>query len=187
MKISCNISDNAIYDYSENERYSLGIKGDNPLICIGFNPSTACPNNYDNTIRRLIGIVENNIDYDSWIMLNIYPQRATDPNNLDEELNEDIHKYNLQIIKRYIKDNSRILCSWGTSIDEREYLGNCLIDIYDGILSKKQNVRYFHIGELTRGRRRHPRHILSRERIDYELREFDMDGYINRLRMRQAG
>jgi hypothetical protein len=185
MKISCNISDNAIYDYSENERYSLGIKGDNPLICIGSNPSTACPNNYDNTIRRLIGIVENNIDYDSWIMLNIYPQRATDPNNLDRELNTTIHNENKKKIEQYASDNSRILCSWGALINERVYLRNCLIDIYDNILNKKQNIRYFRIGELLRDG--HPRHILSHGEIDYELREFDMNGYMNRLRMRQAG
>jgi hypothetical protein len=183
MKICCNISDDAIYDYSENERYSLGIKGDNPLICIGLNPSTACPNNYDNTIRRLIGIVENNEDYDSWIMLNIYPQRATDPDNLDRELNKKIHNKNLEVIERYINDNSRILCSWGDLINERVYLRNCLIDIYN-ILNQKQNVRYFHIGELTR--EGNPRHILfARGNVLNDFTRY-MDGYINRFRPRQA-
>jgi hypothetical protein len=181
MIISCNISDNAIYDCSENVRYSLGIKGENPLICIGINPSTACPNNYDNTIRRLIGIVENNVEYDSWIMLNIYPQRATDPRNLDRQRNEDIHNKNKQIIERYIKDNSSILCSWGASINDRAYLRNCLIDIYDDILYKKENIRYFHIGELLIDR--NPGKFLFAN-ANERLNDFNMDDYIKRLRMR---
>jgi hypothetical protein len=178
MKISCNISDNAIYDYSENERYSLGIKGERPLFCIGLNPSTACPNNYDNTIRRLIGIVGNNVDYDSWIMLNIYPQRATDPRDLDRQRNDIIHNKNLEIIERYINDNSRILCSWGALIKKRAYLIDCLIDIYNK-LNQAQNIRYFHIGELLIGG--HPRHILSHGEIDYELNNFNMNYYINNI------
>jgi hypothetical protein len=183
MKISCYITENDIYDYSENERYSLGIKGDNPLICIGLNPSTACPNNYDNTIRRLIGILGNNEEYDSWIMLNIYPQRAKDPRDLDRQRNEDIHNKNKQIIERYVKDNSGILCSWGASIDDRAYLRNCLIDIYDGILNRKENIRYFHIGELLINGS--PGKFLFAN-ANNELLDFDMDDYINRLRVRQA-
>jgi hypothetical protein len=176
MKISCYISDNAIYDYSENERYSLGIKGEKPLICIGLNPSTACPNNYDNTISRLVEIKGNNVGYDSWIMLNIYPQRAKDPKDLDRQRNEEIHNKNKQIIEQYVSDNSIILCSWGAYIDDRAYLRNCLIDIYNGILNRKENIRYFHIGELLG--EGHPRSI-SRGRVDYELRDFNMDYYIN--------
>ena len=34
--------------YSEY-RYILGTRGKNPLICIGINPSTAEPDNLDNT------------------------------------------------------------------------------------------------------------------------------------------
>jgi hypothetical protein len=169
---------NYIYDYSENERYSLGIKGEKPLICIGINPSSASPNNYDNTMKKLVRIVKNNKkDYDSWIMLNIYPQRATDPNNLDEDLNETFHKRNLEIIKRYANDNSRILCSWGTLIidNERSYLKKCLIEIYN-LLNKKQNINYYHIDKLTKDG--HPRHILYAN-LNGGLNKFDMENYIN--------
>ena len=37
--------------YSEY-RYILGTRGKNPLICIGINPSTAQPDDLDNTLDR---------------------------------------------------------------------------------------------------------------------------------------
>jgi hypothetical protein len=180
MKICCSILENDIYDASETERYSLGIKGQKTLFCIGINPSTACPNNYDNTMKRLKKIVEKNKkDYDSWTMLNIYPQRTTDPNNLDieEKFNKIIHKKNLQIIDQYIKNDSKILCSWGTLINERIYLKNCLKEIYV-LLNKKLNIKYFHIDELTKDG--HPMHILY-AKMDNGLNDFVMDNYIKNI------
>ena len=38
--------------YSEY-RYILGTRGKNPLICIGVNPSTAEPDNLDNTLKSV--------------------------------------------------------------------------------------------------------------------------------------
>jgi hypothetical protein len=176
---------NDIYDYSENERYSLGIKGEKPLICIGINPSTASPNNYDNTMKKLVRIVNNSKkNYDSWIMLNIYPQRATDTNDLDEELNTIIHNKNLKIIEKYANNNSKILCSWGTLLIDKErlYLQECLIEIYD-LLNKKQNIKYYHIDRLTRDG--HPKHILFAN-LGNGLIDFDMKDYINTKIKKQA-
>ena len=62
-------------------RYALGQVFDEngkTLICFGINPSTACPDSLDNTINKIIKIAHFN-GYDNWIMLNIYPQRATNP------------------------------------------------------------------------------------------------------------
>ena len=42
--------------YSEY-RYILGTRGKNPLICIGINPSTAEPDNLDNTLKSVERIV----------------------------------------------------------------------------------------------------------------------------------
>ena len=63
-------------------RFVLGKKGKKTLLCIGTNPSTATPSKLDNTLKT-VKRFSKDLEYDSWIMLNIYPQRATNPNNLD--------------------------------------------------------------------------------------------------------
>ena len=56
--------------YSEY-RYILGTKGKNPLICIGITPSTAEPDNLDNTLKSVERIAHGN-GFDSFIMFNVY-------------------------------------------------------------------------------------------------------------------
>ena len=34
-------------------RYILGTRGERPLICVGINPSTAAPNDLDNTLKSV--------------------------------------------------------------------------------------------------------------------------------------
>ncbi|GMO48595.1 MAG: hypothetical protein Pg6C_11170 [Treponemataceae bacterium] len=158
-----------IYDISSNnqERFSLGVTGSKTLFCFGVNPSTATPDAYDNAMKRLKRIAYAN-KYDSWLMLNLYPQRATDSKNLNTVLNAAIHKENLRCIEKYIQDDSDILCSWGNSIGRRAYLRCCLIDIYE-ILRQKKNLRWYFINALTKDG--NPRHI-SRQNIPIGLNQF---------------
>ena len=51
-------------------RYTLGKSGNNPLIVIGVNPSTAEPENLDPTLRQVKSRALS-MGYDSWIMINI--------------------------------------------------------------------------------------------------------------------
>ena len=53
--------------YSEY-RYILGTRGKNPLICIGINPSTAKPDDLDNTLKSVERIALGN-GFDSFIPL----------------------------------------------------------------------------------------------------------------------
>ena len=62
--------------YSEY-RYILGTRGKNPLICIGINPSTAAPDDLDNTLKSVERIALGN-GFDSFIMFNVYAQRGRD-------------------------------------------------------------------------------------------------------------
>ena len=64
-------------------RYVLGRRGTNPLICIGINPSTADPTRLDPTLQSVDRIAKNN-GFDGFMMMNVYPQRATVPNDLDQ-------------------------------------------------------------------------------------------------------
>ncbi len=64
-------------------RYVLGRVGRRPLVCIGINPSTAQPGALDPTLKSVERLANAN-GFDSWIMFNVYPQRATNPNDMDK-------------------------------------------------------------------------------------------------------
>ncbi|MGI6767129.1 MAG: DUF1643 domain-containing protein [Lentihominibacter sp.] len=113
-----------LYKNSEDNccRYVLGTMGKNPLICVGVNPSTAEPNKLDNTIRSVDRIAARN-GYDSWIMLNLYPQRATNPNEIDKNAQRNLMTTNFEHINALLTQysGSDIWAAWGTLIEKREY------------------------------------------------------------------
>ncbi len=124
-----------LYENSNDNsaRYVLGQifnpKG-KTLVCFGVNPSTACPECLDPTIRKIIKIGNNN-GYENWIMLNIYPQRATNPNDMDLECCEILVKTNLLHIRNIIENyrDCDILFAYGNLISKRKYLKMCLDEI----------------------------------------------------------
>lgn len=85
--------------YSEY-RYILGTRGSKPLICIGINPSTAQPDALDNTLKSVERIALGN-GFDSFIMFNVYAQRATKPDMMEKECNPKLHQENMAAF-RYI-------------------------------------------------------------------------------------
>src|SRR3546814_13723214 len=62
-------------------RFVLGTVGDNPLVCVGVNPTTAAPRAPDLTVSKVMGFATRN-GFDSWVMLNLYPHRSTDPKGM---------------------------------------------------------------------------------------------------------
>jgi len=152
-------------------RFALGVKGDKTLIFLGVNPSTAIPEKYDQTMNRVKGIaLENN--YNSWIMFNLYPQRATKPNNLEIKCNEIIHKENLKVISDLISPKSIVVAAWGNLIKKRSYLINCLKDIVKELENKE--ILWKHFGSLTKeGNPRHPLFLKNNEEInDFNIMDY---------------
>ena len=80
--------------YSEY-RYILGTRGKKPLICIGINPSTARPDDLDNTLKSVERIAHAN-GFDSFLMFNVYAQRATDPDSMERSCNMLLHRENMK-------------------------------------------------------------------------------------------
>ena len=78
-KISYYIGDDEV-------RYVLGQPGNNNLLVIGVNPSTATPEEPDQTIKKVMEISKAN-GYGGWIMVNLYPQRSTNPNGMTFDQN----------------------------------------------------------------------------------------------------
>lgn len=165
-------------DYKEY-RYILGTKGDNPLICIGINPSTAAPDNLDNTLKSVERIAKGN-GYDSFIMFNVYAQRATRPDDMDKELNLLLHRENMKafeyILSLYKSEKPSVWAAWGTIVEMRPYLKQCLRDMVD--ISYKYDAKWFSSGAISK--KGHPHHPLYLKR-DSSLDEFDMEKYLSIL------
>ena len=163
-----------IYSNSKNnlERYILGETSKKTLVCIGINPSTAEPDKLDNTVNRVKSRALS-LNYDSWIMINLYPQRATDPNDLHREINTDIHKKNLDEIKKLFNEKPYdIWAAWGTLIEKRPYMVSCLKSVYEMI---GQESKWFTIGK--RSKNGHPHHPLYlKNKLPADL--FDIERYI---------
>lgn len=170
---------NWIYENDNNNRvrYTLGVKGVKSLLCFGINPSTAEPGDLDNTLKAVKRLAEIN-GYDSWIMMNIYPQRATDPNNIHKRINREIHRKNVEHIETILKSGTvDIWAAWGTLIEKRKFLVPCLLDIYE--VTKHYPSRWITIGKKSKAG--HPHHPLYL-RSDSDVEDFDVAGYVERLR-----
>lgn len=163
-------------DSENRSRFVLGTKGERTLICIGINPSTAEPNNLDNTLKS----VEKNSyknGFDSWLMLNVYPQRSTDPNGMHDVRDEKIHQDNLIHIENIFKKSDRtiIWAAWGTLINTRSYLISCLVDIYN--ISLKYKCEWVTIDKISS--EGHPHHPLYLKPDAIPI-TFDIEGYIRK-------
>jgi len=157
-----------------NSRYALGVKGKNTLMFFGVNPSTATPEDYDQTMKRAKSFALDN-GYDSWIMFNIYPQRATNPDHLDCKCNETFHKENITVIKKLIKNNATIVAAWGNLIKKRRYLICCLDTIVKEL--KNKQIIWKHIGSFTT--KNNPRHLSRLENAE-KLHSFDVKNYMEK-------
>lgn len=157
---------------SDNKyRYALGTKGEKTLFCFGINPSTATPEKYDPTINRVKNTAVKN-DFDSFVMLNIYPLRATNPDDLPRELNWTYHNKNIEIILKLIKDGSTIWAAWGDFIDKREQFINIRNTIFGVLSMYKKNIRWVKMGDLTKnGNPRHPLYTKYQEFSEYKTGE----------------
>ncbi len=151
----------------------LGTRGNNPLVCFGVNPSTARPEALDPTVRRVAGFARDN-GFDSWVMLNIYPQIATDPMDMDLAHRESLKLKNERHIARVMADRPMtLLAAWGGLIETRPYLRPLLQDIVAG--AKLAGSPWSSLGTLTKdGHPRHPLYV----RAATELAPFDIDKYL---------
>ena len=167
-----------IPDFYSEYRYILGTVGKNPLICIGINPSTAAPDDLDNTLKSVERIAKGN-GFDSFIMFNVYAQRATNPDHMDRELNEALHRENM-LAFRYVMEHSgdhpAVWAAWGTIVEKRDYLKGCLADMVD--IGNEYGAVWYHAGKPSvKG---HPHHPLYLKK-DSKIENFDMEGYLKKI------
>ena len=161
--------------YSEY-RYILGTRGRHPLICVGINPSTAAPDALDPTLQSAQRIALAN-GYDSFLMFNVYAQRATRPDDMEPALNPALHAENRKAFRYLLSLSERpaVWAAWGNIIRKRAYLTDCMRDFAaDG---EAAGARWFTAGPLLKsGQPHHPLYL----RGDTQLVDFDIAAYLNK-------
>ena len=162
--------------YSEY-RYILGTRGKNPLICIGINPSTAQPGDLDNTLKSVQRIACGN-GFDSFIMFNVYAQRATDPDAMEKTCNQLLHKENLEAFRYVlsIAQKPTVWAAWGTIIEKRDYLKDCLRDMIAA--GEEYGADWVCAGKCSK--KGHPHRPLYL-RKDEVIRPFDVAAYLEAI------
>ena len=154
-------------------RYILGTRGKKPLICVGINPSTARPGALDPTLKSVERIARNS-GFDSFIMFNVYAQRATSPDDMERTCNPELHRENMRAFA-YILSRTPdpvVWAAWGTIIEKRDYLWPCLRDMI--ALGEAAGARWVTCGK--RSAAGHPHHPLYL-RADAVPEPFDVAAY----------
>lgn len=161
--------------YSEY-RYILGTRGVKPLICVGINPSTAAPDALDPTLQSAQRIALAN-GYDSFLMFNVYAQRATRPDDMEPALNPLLHAENRKAFRYLLSlsEQPAVWAAWGNIIMKRDYLMDCMRDFAaDG---QAAGAKWYTAGPpLKSGHPHHPLYLKG----DTKLLEFDIGAYLRR-------
>lgn len=163
--------------FYDEYRYVLGTRGEHPVICVGINPSTAGPDDLDPTLKSAQRIAHAN-GYDSFLMFNVYAQRATRPDDMERERNDWLHEENMKAF-RYLLSLSgeypAVWAAWGSIIEKRPYLLDCVRDMLD--IGRAYGAVWYHAGPLSaKGHPHHPLYLRS----DTPLAPFDIETYIRK-------
>jgi len=143
---------------------------------VGVNPSTAAPFDLDLTVTKVKEFARRN-GFDGWVMLNLYPQRSTNPGCLHVAPQRDLAAENLKRIVDFVDGRKlTIVAAWGNLVASRPYLKPILAEMVaiPGIGS----CRWVSLGPvLQTGHPRHP----SRAAYTYALQAFDVATYAGPL------
>ena len=111
-------------------------------------------------------------------MFNLYPQRATNPNDLPQEASKEMIQKNVAIISKLISQQvtSDILLAWGGLFYSRAYFSDCLKQLYENL--KQYPIKWLRIGEfLQSGQPRHPLYAA----YSNELKKMDMLNFLEKI------
>lgn len=169
-----------IYSNAKNDdwRFSLGKSGSRRLLTIGLNPSTATKEKSDTTVAKVEQVAIQN-GFDGFVMLNLYPIRATDFKVLPRDVDQDAFTQNLDHIESLISAEPApvIWAAWGESILVRTFFVDSCIKLFSRL--RNHPVSWQRFGKLTASG--HPRHP-SRLSYAWEFAPLDVKNYLHNLR-----
>ena len=151
-------------DTYESYRYVIGKRGKNPLVAVCMNPSAARDTISDRKVNR---VIQASIDfnYDGWFVVNVYPERATDANMLDEYSDTYVES-NVKAVRALLHDYKirEVWGAWGNL--KYKQLSQGRDALLKMLQEEKVKVFTFHINKS--GNPRHPLYLkIQKENKEY--------------------
>ncbi len=149
-------------------RYSLERTWDKSkpkILFIMLNPSTACADFDDPTIRRCVGFAKS-WGYGGLMVGNLFALRSTNPKNLLNSA-DPIGNLNKEYLDKMYKTCEKVVCAWGNSRIVKK-LGDKFGNEYKP-LKGIENLHYIDL--CNDGTPKHPLYLKS----DLELKEYSLD------------
>lgn len=168
-----------IYQSNQDDsaRFVLGCAGERMVMCLGLNPSTASREKADTTVAKVAKVAKQS-NYDGFVMVNLYPLRATITKTLPRSVDRGLYQANLtcliETLARYQFQD--IWAGWGQGIMLRSYF----VDVLRAVVKHRQQLdtNWLQFGPLPlHGHPRHP----SRLRYSWHFTNFDIDNYMERV------
>ena len=133
--------------------------------------------NADNTLKSVERIALGN-GFDSFIMFNVYAQRATSPDDMEKVCNPQLHQENLKAFRYVlsISEKPAVWAAWGAIIEKRKYLPDCVRDML--MAGEAFGAQWYCAGAITK--KGHPHHPLYL-RKDEKIKPFDVKSYLDKL------
>lgn len=157
-------------------RFTLGRYVSKSLLVFGINPSTATKEKNDTTIS-IFEHISAIRKCDGYIMLNIYPLRATKiDNNFDKSCNKKLSDENLKYIADSIPMSAEIVAAWGTNIVTRDYFIEILRQINEIVSNKKG--KWVYLSLTKSGHPHHPTRLAYDKMI---FAPFDIETYFTKF------
>lgn len=162
-------------------RFTLGRYVSKPLVVFGINPSTATKEKNDTTIS-IVEHISAMRKCDGYIMLNIYPLRATNIDaNFDKSCNKKLSDENLKYIAGSIPMNAEIVAAWGANIVARDYFIDILKQI--NAIVENKNGKWICLSLTKSGHPHHPTRLAYNKMT---FNTFDIETYISKFQKLQS-
>ncbi len=158
-------------------RFSLGYGGQPQLIVVALNPSTASQTKSDPTVTKVARVSALH-GFQGFVLLNLYPVRATDWRSLPEQPDPAALAENWRAIAGTIATSIEpaVWAAWGKAITQRQFFLDSALVIAKQLAEFQP--QWLHFGPLSS--HGHPRHP-SRLSYSWQFRPLAIDSYLQKL------
>lgn len=169
-------------------QFLLANKGTKNILVVGLNPPDSDSADPGSSLHYIEQVAED-MGYDSWVLVNLFPIREAKVFNMDSLQLEALIRYNIHLIKLVLESEQfeikDVLLAWGNGIESQPYLNQAAGYLYKELLGLDLNYLCYWRTAMGNPRDLIPKNWKGRG-LPWEMgcRRFDFQNFIRRREMK---